>query len=214
MGHAIIQNIEFTLFYDYDKSILKSLSIDGKADWLSYRLESFFLKPLEKIFDQDSDVFRELNNDAGGQYVPDFWTFMIAAFSVLLNGIEALGSFLVEERDKQKKFRTFIQKYMNEWDIQLSNLECPDKAMWLILWKYYRNGIAHGFRIEYGGIEIKETNIKFEIKNGVLQINPIRFFHDFKNGKFEFFRDLKNKDEVDMRNTFIKRFAAIYPHKI
>jgi len=214
MGHAIIQNTEFTLFYDYDKKILKNLSTDGKIDWLRYRFESFFLRPLEKIFDQDSDVFKALNNDAGDQYVPDFYTFMIAAFSVLLNGIEALGSFLIENGENKDRFRTFIQKYMHEWDIQISKLDCPHKAMWLILWKYYRNGIAHGFRVEYGGIEIRETNVKYDIKNGVLQINPIRFFYDFEKGKYQFFSDLKNPDEMDMRKTFIKRFAAIYPHEI
>src|SRR3989442_609731 len=90
---AQIEGKQFTLFYDYDQlqgGKLSQLSDDGKIEWFRLRMDCVFLEPLRRLFDIRSKAFRELNSDTEQPYT----YFGIAAFSLLLNGVEALGSFL------------------------------------------------------------------------------------------------------------------------
>ena len=69
-----------------------------------------------------------------------------------------------------------------------------------ILWNHFRNGIAHAFVIEKGGIEYEADFEKFRVKNGRFEVGPIAFLKDF-------FDDIKSKH----KSNFISRFKEAYP---
>jgi len=153
---------------------------------------------------------------------------MVAAFSILLNGIEALGSFLpfkkaLTNEHYPKKgenyfgFKAFIVHYLKDWDIMVEGTAYKDKIsgsyyekvyLPLILWDHFRNGIAHAFVVEGGGIDYRADHNGCIIEeNRQLEIGPIKFFNDFLNGVENFFEDVKSK----YRSTFLERFKNVYP---
>jgi hypothetical protein len=167
VGKKRVETDDFTLFYDYDElrdRKLGKLSDEGKVQWFRYRMEAVFLNPLKKLFDQGSLVHKELNSAPNTEWP---WTAMMTgAFSLLLNGIEALGSFLpksninteehIRMNKKAKNYfasKQFIVKYMKDWDVCVEETDYQDDKgkrfgkVYLpqILWKYFRNGIAHAF---------------------------------------------------------------------
>jgi hypothetical protein len=222
MGRKKIEDIEFTLFYDYDQlenQNLSKLTPDGKIEWFQYRMEVVFLSPIRKLFDRQSDVHKQLNSSPYSEWP---WNaFITAAFSILLNGVEALGSFLPyskkfvneSKRNRSKnyyRFREFICKYMGDWNTNITGTSYKSSYLPEILWDHFRNGIAHAFVIEGGGIEYDtDPTNKWKIKWGrYLEIEPIRFFEDFLKGLNSFFKDVKG----NQRMYFLNRFKETYPH--
>lgn len=222
IGRKVIEGIEFTLFYDYDQlqnQNLRKLTDAGKIEWFLYRMEAVFLLPLRNLFDRKSDVHKQLNSSGDVEWP---WnSFITATFSVLLNGVEALGSFLpysksfVHENNKNRgknyfRFREFIQRYMKEWDVKITKTFYKSSYLPEILWDHFRNGIAHAFVIQGGGIEYEADPTKrWSIKwGGYLEIEPIRFFEDFQKGVTDFFKDAKSKHKTN----FLLRFEEVYPY--
>jgi len=138
---AHIEGKDFTLYYDYDQlrdGKLSPLTEGGKIDWFRLRMQFVFLKPIERLFTAKSPAYRELNSTK-----PDdspALSFVIASFSLLLNGIEALGSFLTPKVAHNKaRFYAFIENYMKPWGRASPMGTANLKA---ILWDHFRNGIA------------------------------------------------------------------------
>jgi len=229
IGTIKIEEIEFTLFYDYDQlrdKKLGRLSDDGKIKWFQLRMEMVFLEPLRRIFNRQSVVHRELNSSPESEWPRT--AFMTAAFSALLNGIEALGSFIPMDKtiygEHYKKsgtnyfnFRGFIKEYMKPWDVQINGTYYKDKRgnsfksvyLPLVLWDYFRNGMAHAFVVDGGGIDYKADLTRWVVEqNGYLEIGPVRFFDDFQKGVDNFFDDAKSKH----RTNFLPRFKETYPN--
>ena len=182
-----IERKKFTLFYDYDRKKIQKLSDLGKKEWFKKRMEMVFLNPLSKIFDQKNN---ELNNSET--------FFLIGAFSMLLNGIEALGSFMTSSQSNHERFKIYIEDYLKNW----SSYEYD-------LWNYFRNGIAHSFTIEKGGIQYLSGNLTHTKRNGLLKIDPKKFFEDFKKGLALYFLDI-NKNNTNVGRNFMKRFNSVY----
>jgi hypothetical protein len=157
---------------------------------------------------------------------------MTAAFSILLNGIEALGSFIPHdkepiEREHYKKnkrgvgnyfsFRAFIREYMRDWDDEVKGTSYKDKKtgnlyrkvyLPLILWDKFRNSIAHSFVVESGGIDYKADPTGWVVEaNGYLEIGPVNFFKDFLSGVDNFFNNVRTKHKKE----FLKSFRDAYP---
>ena len=184
-GHTIraqIEGMEFTLFYDYDQlrdGKLSRLTDDGKIDWFRLRMGCVFLEPLRRLFDVSSKAFRELNSDTQQPYT----YFGIAAFSVLLNGVEALGSFLPAlssgKGEKRDSFVAFVRTYMTPWDTTVAGTSHTVDYLTDILWRHFRNGIAHSFVIEGGGIDPDADAARYLVQGGYLEIGPNAFFDDF-----------------------------------
>jgi hypothetical protein len=233
VGKKRIENHDFTLFYDYDElrdGKLHRLSVSGKIEWFKYRMEAVFLNPLKKLFDRESAVHKELNSPPKTEWP---WTAMMTAtFSLLLNGIEALGKFLpknnVNTKEHKKKgeksnsyfaFKQFIVKYMRDWDICVEEADYRDQKngkrfekVYLpqILWEHFRNGIAHAFVVQGGGIEFEADKVTpgYKIKyDGYLEIGPIRFFQDFEKGVKSYFEEVR--DHYDKE--FLRKFNEAYP---
>ncbi len=217
--HAHIEGKDFTLNYDYDQlrdCKLSELTDNGKIEWFRLRMKFVFLEPLSCLYQGKTTAYRALNSTKPGDLPAR--SFVIASFSVLLNGIEALGSFLTASDDNNVRFYTFIRKYMNSWDAPVPALD-PTANLKKILWKDFRNGIAHGFRIQAGGIDNEaDTPPGWRVVTNTgpsgsmskrLEIGPNAFFGDFKTGVDCFFADVGNDPSV--RATFLTRFQEVYP---
>ena len=101
-----------------------------------------------------SSAYRELNSTKPDDLPAR--SFAIASFPLLLNGIEALGSFLTpKDARNRERFYAFIEKYMKPWGGASPMGTASLKA---ILRDHFRNGIAHGFCIEHGGIDNEADN--------------------------------------------------------
>ena len=221
MGMKMIEGIEFTLFYDYDQlrdKKLGSLTDDGKIEWFRLRMEMVFLEPLRRIFDKKSVAHLELNSPAESEWPRA--AVMTAAFSILLNGVEALGSFLAysttfthEHNKKRTKnyfaFREFIIRYMTNWDTKVEGTSYKTSYLPEILWEHFRNGIAHAFVVKGGGIDYKADHTRWVVEpNGYLEIGPVIFFNEFMCGLNFFFEDSKSKHQP----IFLSRLREVYPH--
>jgi hypothetical protein len=210
---AHIEGKNFTLYYDYDQlrdGNLTHLSEDGKIDWLRLRMQFVFLEPIERLFTAKSPAYRELNSTKPDDLPAR--SFVIASFSLLLNGIEALGSFLTPKgAGNKQRFYAFIDKYMKPW-----GAATPMGTLKAILWDHFRNGIAHGFCIEHGGID-NEADIPpgwRVVRDGsgmktYLEIGPNAFFRDFRMGVDLFFEEVKT-DPIH-RTAFLSRLQEVYP---
>jgi hypothetical protein len=220
MGTVEIEEMQFTLFYDYDQlrdGKLTRLSKGGKIKWFELRTEMVFLEPLRKIFNRKSVAHKELNSSPESNWPRA--AVMTAAFSILLNGVEALGSFLncsktfVHEHNRKRgknyfAFREFIQRYMKDWDVLVQGTSYKFSYLPEILWEHFRNGITHAFVVGGGGIEYDADPTRWKIKwGGYLEIGPISFFEDFLKGVNNFFEDAKANHTMN----FLQRFEAAYP---
>jgi len=210
---AEIEGIEFTLHYDYDElqgGKLSRLTDDGKIEWFRLRMNYVFLEPLSCLYRGKTPAYRALNSMAQDDLPPR--SFVIASFSVLLNGMEALGSFMTAEpdKDKRKNFFTFMATYMKQWNKDIRNTPYPTGDLKTILWEHFRNGITHGFCIEGGGIDNEADGPRWIVASNYLHIGPNTFFQDFIAGVQSFLSDVRN--DQTRRSTFLRRFRQLYPH--
>ena len=204
---AVVDGIEFTLYYDYDQLQAGKLSLlndDGKIKWFRLRMNFVFLEPLRCLYGGKTPAYRALNSMDQDDLPAR--SFVVATFSLLLNGIEALGSFMTADpkASKRANFFAFMRAHMKPWDkhIQKGDLKT-------ILWKGYRNGIAHGFCIPDGGIDNEADGPRWIVASNYLHIGPNTFFQDFVAGVETFFVDVGNDPA---RSTFLRRFRQLYPH--
>ena len=98
---------------------------------------------------------------------------------------------------------------MKDWDVLVQGTFYKSSYLPEILWKYFRNGIAHAFVIRSGGIEYGTVPERWKIKwRGYLEIEPNIFFDDFLKGVTNFFEDAESRhQEVN----FLPGFKAAYP---
>lgn len=208
MAHATIENIDFTLFYDYDQlrdKNLQKLTDRGKGEWFMKRMLMVFLEPLSRIFDKDSLAHIELRCSEKPER-----DFMLGAFSVLLNGIESCGSFITgKEKPNKDNFNKYISEYLKVWNdtIKIKNKQ---KTLADILWSNFRNSLAHGFHIKNGGIEYLDNGKLYDLKGAILVVDPKKAFGDFSNSLDQFFLDI-NDSQTKVGKNFIKKFNNVYP---
>ena len=207
---AEIEGIEFTLYYDYDElrdRKLYRLTDAGKIKWFRLRVHFVFLEPLTRLYSGKTPAFRALNSLKKDEQPPS--SFVIPAFSVLLNGIEALGSFLTASRKNRVRFSIFIETYMKSWDTTVPKSPYTIRNLKEILWKHFRNGIAHGFCIKRGGIDNEADTAPggWQVVDNRLLVGPHAFFKDFRIAVDSFFRDAERVHPP----TFLRRFREVYP---
>ncbi len=206
---VMIEGYDCTLFHDYDfhrDKILQLLTPDGKITWLEARMKMIFLEPISSLFDKSSKAFNELETAQNG--IPRTGTLI--AVSILMNGIEALGSFITNNNSKRDNFFAFINKYIPDWAIMVNSPQHGNQKIALadILWKAYRNGLAHSFAIEGAGIDVVNGNNKYKIDGNTLQIDIWKFFNAFNIGVAKMFTDIRSNGKSRLQ--FMKRFKAVY----
>ena len=218
----------FTLFYDYDQieeHKLTSLTKEQKAIWFERRLRMAFLEPLRRIWKEhavfESLLESKLNSQAE-------CSFSIAAMGIMLNVVEALGSFRrpelaqLNERDSNwKMFLEFLSNHMRAWNVSAANnISVP-----MVLWTSFRNGITHGLRVGqvpqpgglWGSLEFRgnftdSTRQRFEKQGQLLRVCPEDFFDDLVVGVSEYFDKLR--EGSDLLDKFESRFDVVYPNRL
>jgi mannosyltransferase OCH1-like enzyme len=107
---------------------------------------------------------------------------------------------------KHAQFKAFIDKFMNS---QFSTCTIQDMTYEKVLWKYFRNGLAHGFTICHGGFEHQATYFatKSTADRHILIIDPKSFLDDFLNGINEYLNAL-NKSSYG--ETIAQNFQKIF----
>lgn len=207
MANATIEDRDFTLFLDYDRAsgALAALSDNGKIDWLEQRMNMIFLKPITRIVDRNSAVFAQLEHPADSRPM----TAMLMAVSLLMNAMEALGSFLVGPfATNGMRFHAFVRKYMPDWNTPIPGGPIGNRSLADVLWKCYRNGLAHAFAVTNAGIEHIHGPDKYHLKAGVLEIDAWKLFSDLQTAIAKLFYDARNDPSV--RQTFLRRFNSEY----
>ena len=207
MANAIIQGFECTLFYDFDCErhlILPRLNDECKIEWLERRMHMIFLDPLIQIFDRESVAHKALNFPPDGTKM----TPMLMAVSLLMNGIEALGSFLTTSDGNGVRFRTFVSQYMPQWTFEVDAPHHGRRALSDILWSKYRNGLAHSFAILHAGVDDVPEDGKYMIQDNVLQIDAWKFFADLRRAIDKMFQDVRQASES--QTLFLQRFSKVY----
>ena len=197
-------DIEFnslTGWVDYDRTQLRAqiLTKTQEIMYFKKRISMILLLPLNEIYTS------LMENKEYSSTVLCFGTCICCS-------IEALGKFHtgnLGEGHSGSNFRQYVKDFMD-----------PDYSQTLngnpyvsILWKSFRNGLAHGFTIKHGGFE--HHNSYFHIKNinGVnqLEIDPTEFYNDFKQGVDKFINKLNNVPSNDQAYiNFHKAFEDIF----
>ena len=121
---------------DVDRPQLGSLSWNQRIDYFEQRVTLVVLNPLRRILQTEIHT---------GQ---DSSALLIYGVS-LCCAIEAVGRFEggMSKTRSGDRFRDFVRDYMHS-DFQ-TMLGTDTYAN--ILWKYFRNGLAHGFAVKQGG---------------------------------------------------------------
>jgi hypothetical protein len=217
----------FTLFYDYDQveeHKLTPLTKEQKAIWFERRLRMTFLEPLRRIW-KERQVFESLLESKLDSQLE--CSFSIAAMGIMLNVVEALGSFrkpeIARSKDQDgnwKMFIEFLSNHMRAWNVNTANnVSVPN-----VLWKSFRNGIAHDLRVGqvpqdgglWGSLEFRDNfansnRRRFERHEQLLRVCPEDFFDDLVTGVKEYFAKLKEGNEL--LDNFESRFDEVYPNR-
>ena len=183
-----------SLFKGYvDKSLLKALNFGDKIIFLKARAILIFLDPLEEI------LYLERENALAKFHLLNVMTIVCCA-------IEGFGHYLTGEvgmGTATPAFKKFVKTFMNADFQKVYDGETYSD----ILWKYFRNGLAHGFVIEKGGIERKLPGY-FNVDPQIgLEIDIDYFVSDFKKAFEAFFGKLQTEgDNSKLGNNFKKVF--------
>ncbi len=198
MSDLMIDGQEPKFFYDEDQlknGMLSKYSDEQKIEWFRERLLKIYFRPLQQIINSDPKAYNPL-----WQSDKDF---MMAAFSIMLNGIDSLGAF-VSQKGNHERFKIFLKKYMNKAWTEIENQ----------LWHNFRSPMAHGFNIEDGAILYRREDKRrfwYDEKAGKkwLVVDPGKFLTDLEKAIDLFFEDIY-KNEI-LQILFLERFHTIYP---
>lgn len=208
-----INGIKFTFYYDYDQlknGNLASLDAPQQIEWFKRRMYVVFLKPLSIVFDRTNPNHSICYSEFNDTQQPSK-NILIGAFSLFLNGIESCGSFMGMTKN-QDRFNDFIETYLPQWTQVIPQM--GSKKFNDILWKEYRNPLAHGFHVKNGGIEYLNSGHLFVTKvlsrKTILEIDPNVAFNEFHDSLDSFFNDINNSNSMVGKN-FFRRFREVYP---
>ena len=191
-----IEGIEFSLFWDKDRDALKSLSFPGRAEWLRERVEAVLLKPLDTLKSEPK-------------------TFVwLAATELVCAGIEAFAGFY------GKRFCEFVHEFMHaDFANTAKNAKGKTWTYCQHLQEYFRNGLDHGFSIEWGGLWHDGENgmpgyLRPVSDSKGIAIDPLTFLDDFRKAVDAYFKKLTIDGENSITGkNFQKRFNAILEHR-
>ena len=192
-----------TGWVDYDRPLLiaQALTKSQEIMYFKKRIRMILLLPLNEMY------ISLMKNKKRSSTVVCFGTCICCS-------IEALGKFhtgKLDEGNSGHNFQQFVKDYMDHNYSQILN----GSPYVSILWKSFRNGLAHGFTIKHGGFE--HHQLYFQIKNigGVnkLEIDPTKFYIDFKRGIDKFIYKLDKVPSTDQAYiNFHKAFVDIFIH--
>lgn len=166
---------------DYDRDKLPALPPDERINYFEIRVRRVAVNPLRRI------LATEIMPDGD-----DSSALLIFGVS-LCCAVEATGKFLIGGRPgNQQRFTAFVDRYMAP-DFQAVSIGGRRNVE--LVWKHFRNGLAHGFAVCHGGFEGHPPQPLFRVAtvcgHQCLELNPTRFLDDFVAGFERYLGDLR-----------------------
>jgi len=188
-----------TGWVDYDRPFLPALGRTGRIDYFETRTRLVALNPLHRILQREI-----LPRDAAGNRIEDSSALLIFGIAICCS-IEALGKFVNGgARGNQRRFEAFLHSYMNPG---FQTEELAGNTYGEMLWRYFRNGLAHGFAVCHGGYEGNADEPYFRPRDGVLTINPASLLEDLCCGFDRYLGDLRSASDADQ---LYQKFNAVF----
>ncbi|HJZ04633.1 MAG TPA: hypothetical protein VJ327_02080 [Patescibacteria group bacterium] len=190
-----------TGWVDYDRPLLKTQALTKTQEIMYFkkRINMVLLLPLNEMYTS------LMTNKEYSSTVLCFGTCICCS-------IEALGKFHtgnLGEGHSGANFQQYVKDYMDpDYSQELNSNPYVN-----ILWKSFRNGLAHGFTIKHGGFEHHNSYFKITNSYGVnqLEIDPTTFYNDFKQGVDKFIDKLDKVPSTDqIYINFHKAFEDIF----
>ena len=196
---------DFTYMWDIDRPVLGGLSFQQRVEWLRQRIDRTLLQPIAVLEASHTGVF--------------VW---LAITELVCAGIEALGGFLGNNQFGQASpFCRFVRKFMHSDFSKLALAQDGSSISYCEhLQKYFRNGLDHGFVINWGGLWLANEP---GFSGGYLRPNkdgngiavcPEMLLSDFRKAIDRYFDRLRSDGEQSVigRN-FTSRFESIMTQK-
>lgn len=189
-----IEGTEFELFWDVDRDRLKGLSFTGRTEWLEQRVSESLLKPLNALSAVESTT-----------------SVSLAITELICAGIQSLASFY------RKRFCDFVRAFMDQ-DFstkQAKNIDGKDWTYCDHLRMYFRNGLDHGFAIEWGGLWLsgEDGTVGYlrSARNGEgIAIDFRMLLSDFRHAVDKYFALLRREGESStIGKNFQNRFENL-----
>lgn len=188
-----------TGWIDYDRPSLPALGRGDRIDYLERRTRLVALNPLRRIL--QSEI---LPKDTAGNLIADSSALLIFGVAVCCS-IESLGKFVNGGAgNNQDRFKAFLHNYMSP-SFRLEKL--AGKTYGEILWRYFRNGLAHGFAVCHGGYEGSVGGPYFRPSGTMLEINPTSLLEDLYGGFDKYMKDLRSAPDAD---PIYKNFDTVF----
>lgn len=195
--HDIYLNgILHSLFLDENRGRFRYLRFDDKVDWIRARVQLILIDPC-----------REALKEAETNYLG------LVAATAICAGISAAGSFMHGDLEQWRgkkvrdsdRFKRFIKTYMTGPKEQMP------KKLWAVwLYSKVRCGLAHGFTIEEGGIDVALDQYVRRQQNGP-QMNPNRLLEDFDAAWGTYLDHVRARGPRSaLGRRFRERFDSIY----
>ncbi len=203
---ANIEGTEFTFLLDIDRPYLSGLSFAGRTEWLEQRIQLTLLTPIDVLVESQQKPFP--------------W---LATTALVCDGIEALSGFFGDGRhgigsaSGTSPFCRFVHGFMHSnFSRELPNARGELWTYCQHLQEYFRNGLGHGFSVEWGGLWYSDDPNQ---QRGYLRpaqnvrgiaICPRTLIEDFRSAVKLYFSKLRNDGENSLvGQNFQDRFNAI-----
>lgn len=211
-----IQGLEFSGFPGRDAVALHHLNYDGRVAWFKFRFELVFLAPFTRLVAQErADCY--------------IW---LCVMNLAGAAISSFADFM-SRGDDQSKFVAFVDLYMPTFaqagfvlhDPTANGRNRPAQSAAAQFYRFFRNGLAHDFCIQWGGLQHREevNNIGhgylFETAQGQpgehgLGVVPREFVTDFQAGCTRFIAELERAPVGSvLRASFDRTFQRVYLSK-
>ena len=186
---------KLTFWVDYDRSRLPLLTRSQRIEYFRRRANKAVLRPLHQIL-------RQVRRD------PKHSSAVLCFGTCICSAIEAFGHFhtgKVGWGTGWPSFNAFVKNFMHA-DF---NKQVHKTSYAKLLHDHFRNGLAHGFTIKWGGFE--NTSTYFRIRSvgstTMLVIDPSALYQDFAGGVFNFVAKLKGAPDAPTRYA---KFSAVF----
>jgi len=202
---AEIAGRPFTLFWDLDRDRLAQAPFNERVAWLRARITQTLLEPLDVLAKAEGSVF--------------VW---LATTELICAGIEALGGLCggSEKKGRQTSFCRFVDDFMHG-DFSKTALDHSGKARSYCehLQEYFRNGLDHGFAVEWGRLWIADDPtapgyLRRSPSGDGIAVCPQRLLEDFREAVDKYFKRLLSEGVTSMMGQrFSDRFELIRTQK-
>lgn len=186
---------KLTFWVDDDRSRLPFLTSTQRIEYFRRRANKTVLRPIKQIL-------RQVQRD------PKRSSAALCFGTCICSAIEAFGRFHTGKigwGTGWPSFKAFVRDFMHaDFKKQVHN-----ETYAKLLHDHFRNGLAHGFTIKWGGFENTQTYIRIKQvgPTAMLLIDPSQFYQDFEHGVFDFVTNLRSAPNAPTRFT---KFNAVF----